>query len=244
MLRWLPWLLGLLLLGLASLLEDLGQSRLRPYLALVGTLLGAIFVRLMAQVGRGVLQRLGQQALYPGVLLLEVLGYLAVAAVGLSLAGYHPAALLAGGAVVGALVGLASQTALASLLYAFLLLFSGAVRVGNAIGFNLGGVYYRGRVQEVTLSHLRLEGPSGTVWVPNAVLFSAPILWDNRLPLQASLPSEKAWRALEEAFPAVRFVPASVDPSGLHGTLYLPREELDAVRDYLQGLASSQAPQG
>ncbi len=189
------------------------------------------------------MDRTGQQALYPGVLFLEVLGYLVVGALGFSLAGYHPAALLAGGAVVGALVGLASQTVLASLLYGFLLLLSGAVRVGEKISFVLNGLPYRGRVQEVNLSHLRLEGPAGQIWVPNAALFATPIFWGDGFSVQAGLPSEEAWRALEAASPDVCFVPASVGPNGLQGTLYLPRERVDEVLAFLQKLAPSHSSQ-
>lgn len=216
--------------------EGLGFSWLRPYAALGATLAGVLLVRRLAETGRGLLRAAGQEGLLPGVLLLEVLGYLGVAALGLAALGYPPTALLAGGAVVGALVGLAAQTALANVFSGFLLLFSGAVRVGEGVRFHLGGVPHQGKVQEITLSHVRLQGPMGEVWVPNAALAGSSVFKGEVLGLEASLPSEAAWRALEEAFPGVRFVPSALGPGGLKGTLYLPREAVDPVLAFLQGI--------
>jgi small-conductance mechanosensitive channel len=244
--RYLAYLaLGLLvLLALPPLVEEVGLPGARRYLGLAFALGGFLLIYALSGLGRRTLARLGFAHLGPGVRLLEALGYLLVLGLGLSTAGYHPTTLLAGGAVVGAIAGLAAQTTLANVLSGVVLLLSGAFRMGENIrirSWAYGGVEYEGEVVDLTLVHTVLRGPSGEIRVPNARFMDSVLVRGGGLALEATLPSEEARRALEEALPGARFSPKSLGPGGLQGTLYLSREDVDRALDLLKGLPAHPA---
>ncbi len=138
--RYLAYLaLGLLLLlALPPLLEDLGVKSLARYLGLVFVLAGGLLVYALSGLGRRALNGVGLSHLAPGVRILEALGYVVVLALGLSTAGYHPTAFLAGGAVVGAVAGLAAQATLSNILSGVVLMLSGALKLGILYGLAPG----------------------------------------------------------------------------------------------------------
>ncbi|TFU17759.1 mechanosensitive ion channel domain-containing protein [Thermus tengchongensis] len=247
--RYLAYLfLGLVvLLALPPLVEDLGFGSVRRYLALLFLAGGGLLVYALAGLGRRALERFQLPHLTPGVRLLEVVGYLLVVVLALSTAGYHPTALLAGGAVAGAVVGLAAQATLSNVLGGIVLMLSGAFRLGEVVrvrSWAYGGVEYRGEVRDLTLFHTVLRGPGGEVRVPNARLLDSVIVRGRRLALDVVLPSEALWRELERALPRARFEPTGLGLEGIKGVLYLHREDLDKALGLLRASSAPHPPQG
>lgn len=235
-----------LLLALPPLLEDLGVRGAGRYLALGFVVGGILLVYSLSGLGRRGLERLGLEHLVPGVRVLEALGYVLVLALGLTAAGYRPTALLAGGALAGAVAGLAAQTTLSNILSGLVLMLSGAFRMGEAIrirSWAYGGVEYRGRVKDITLVHTLLEGPQGEVRIPNARLMDSVIVREERLSLEVTLPSMQAWEELERRLPA-QFEPMGLALEGLKGHVYLRAEDLGEALILLRQLASAEPTQG
>ncbi|PZA06665.1 MULTISPECIES: mechanosensitive ion channel family protein [unclassified Meiothermus] len=234
--------LGLgLLLTLPPLVEDLGLKRVTPYLAATFVIGGVMLVYALAGIGHRALRRLGLAHLTGGVRLLEVVGYLLVLLLGLSAAGYHPTALLAGGAVAGAVVGLAAQATLSNVLSGIVLMLSGAFRVGEYIrvrSWAYGGVEYRGEVQDVTLFHAVLRGASGEIRLPNARLMDSVIVRGQELAVEVVLPEEALWQSLGKALPRARFEATALSPDGIRGILYLRGEEVAAALKILRSRAA------
>lgn len=229
----------LLLLALPPLLEDLGVKGLARYLALGFALGGGLLVYALSGLGRGALVRLGLAHLAPGVRVLEALGYVLVLALGLSAAGYHPTAFLAGGAVVGAVAGLAAQATLSNILSGLVLMFSGAFRLGSRIrvrSWAYGGVEYTGRVVDITLVHTVLQGPQGEIRVPNARLMDSVVVQEERLSLEVVLPSW-SWAGVLEGRLSARFEPKALEGGGVRGYLYLREEDIEQALSLLRELA-------
>ncbi|MGC8968761.1 MAG: hypothetical protein ACP5JV_10765, partial [Thermus sp.] len=120
------------------------------------------------------------------------------------------------------------------------------LRLGDIVrarSWAFGGAEYRGRVKDITLVHTVLEGPQGEIRLPNARLMDAVVVREERLALEVTLPSARAWEELESRLGA-RFEPLGLGPEGLKGHLYLPPGAVEAALALVRELASAEAAQG
>ncbi|MFI6510360.1 mechanosensitive ion channel domain-containing protein [Streptosporangium sp. NPDC050855] len=85
--------------------------------------------------------------------------------------------LLLGGALTGALLGIAGQQTLANLIAGVVLLFTRTVSVGDHIRLHSGtlGGTFEGTVTEIGLIHVHLRTPDAPLAIPNTQLLSAAI---------------------------------------------------------------------
>jgi small-conductance mechanosensitive channel len=108
--------------------------------------------------------------------LLQLCGYLAIALTTLDLFGISIAKLLLGGAIVGVILGVAAQQALANFFASIVLIFAHPFTIGEDIVLysgTLGGKYV-GKVMDLGLTHTRLKDEDGNIiYMPNATLLSA-----------------------------------------------------------------------
>ncbi|MER3490811.1 MAG: hypothetical protein C4328_13265 [Meiothermus sp.] len=230
---------AMLFVSTPLILEDLAPSRLTRWLLGGALLLGGVaLVRSLSALGQRGLLRLGHPHLLPAVRLLEFSGYLVVTAIALSGAGYRLSGLLAGGAVAGAVLGLAAQTTLSNVLAGLVLTLSASFRVGDRVAVRswaYGGVEYTGRIVDMTLIHTVLEGPGGLIKLPNArMVDSVLVLREGRTVLELSLPPGVTPKALQGAFPGLQCEVKRVSREGLEAVLVLPEGiELEAVLAWL-----------
>jgi small conductance mechanosensitive channel len=118
--------------------------------------------------------------------LLQLCGYMVIALVTLDLFGISVAKLLLGGAIVGVILGVAAQQALANFFASIVLIFAHPFTIGEnivVVSGTLGGKYV-GRVMDLGLTHTRLKDEDGNVvYMPNSVLLSSSaIMAKKRLP--------------------------------------------------------------
>ena len=229
-----------LFLSAPLILEDLAPSRITRML-LGGVLLagGVLFIRAVSGLGQRGLLRLGHPHLLPSIRLLEFASYLLVTAVALSSAGYRLSGLLAGGAVAGAVLGLAAQTTLSNILAGLVLTLSGSFRLGDRVAVRswaYGGVEYGGKIVDLTLIHTILEGPQGLVKLPNArMVDSVMVLRGGGEVLELTLPPGRSPQALCAAFPGLQFEVKRLSQEGIEGVLLLPEGiPLEEVLRWLQ----------
>lgn len=108
--------------------------------------------------------------------ILRTLGYLAILLMALQLLGVPVGKLLLGSAVLGIILGVAAQQALANFFASFVLIVSHPFYVGQDIRIKsgaLGGEYF-GTVVELGLTHTRIREKDGTiVFLPNATILSS-----------------------------------------------------------------------
>lgn len=221
------------------ILEDLAPTRLTRLL-LGGALLvgGVLLTRALSALGQRGLLRLGSPHLLPGVRLLEFAGYILVTAIALSSAGYRLSGLLAGGAVAGAVLGLAAQATLSNILAGLVLTLSGSFRLGDRVAVRswaYGGVEYSGKIVDLTLIHTILEGPAGTIKLPNARMVDSVMVLRGGELLEVTFPPQKSLESLQATFPGVVFEPHKLSEEGLEGVLVVPREvSLARIVEWLQ----------
>lgn len=226
--RYLPWLvLGILTFLVAPvLLQELSPNRSTKWL--VGGLMllgGWLLVWSVAGLGQRTLRRMGHPHLVPAVRLIEFAGYLVVVFASLSAAGYQLSGLLAGSAVVGALVALAAQATLSNILSGLVLTVSRSFRLGDTLtvrSWAYGGTEYSGRVADLNLIHTVLEGASGQIKLPNArMVDSVIVVHKGRQTLEATLPLGITPEALQSQL-GVLFEARKLDSNGIQGLLILP----------------------
>ena len=107
--------------------------------------------------------------------LLELCGYLAISLVTLDLFGISVAKLLLGGAIVGVILGVAAQQALANFFASIVLIFAHPFTIGEDIVLISGalGGKYTGKVMDLGLTHTRLKDEDGNIiYMPNAALLA------------------------------------------------------------------------
>ena len=127
--------------------------------------------------------------------LLQLFGYLAIFLMTLDLFGVSVAKLLLGGAIIGVILGVAAQQALANFFASIVLIFSHPFSIGEDIVLysgSLGGKYV-GRVIDIGLTHTRLKDEEGNiVYMPNATILSgAAIMAKKRRPKVMSPEAEE-----------------------------------------------------
>lgn len=106
---------------------------------------------------------------------LRLIGYAVVFLITLELLGIPIEKLVLGGAVVGIILGVAAQQALANFFASIVLIFSHPFSVGEDIVLFSGalGGKYSGRVIDLGLTHTKLKDDNGNiVYMPNATLLS------------------------------------------------------------------------
>ncbi len=108
--------------------------------------------------------------------ILRVFGYIIILVSTLELLGISVGHLLLGSAVLGIIIGVAAQQALANFFASFILILSRPFTIGEHITLKSGalGGEYIGTVIDMGLTHTRLRLESGEiVYLPNATLLSS-----------------------------------------------------------------------
>jgi small-conductance mechanosensitive channel len=106
---------------------------------------------------------------------LRLIGYAGIFLITLELLGIPIEKLVLGGAVVGIILGVAAQQALANFFASIVLIFSHPFSVGEDIVLFSGalGGKYSGRVIDLGLTHTKIKDDDGNiVFMPNATLLS------------------------------------------------------------------------
>jgi small-conductance mechanosensitive channel len=106
---------------------------------------------------------------------LRTIGYLIIILVTLDLLGIPLGKLLVGGAVIGIILGVAAQQALANFFASIVLIISHPFQVGDYVTLNSGalGGEYVGEITDLGLTHTKLQTKEGSiVHLPNATLLS------------------------------------------------------------------------
>jgi small-conductance mechanosensitive channel len=82
---------------------------------------------------------------------------------------------LAGGAVIGVLLGIAAQQSLSNLFAGLVLMFARPFRVGDQVRFRSGalGGAIEGTIVDISITYVRVETTDGSTLVPNAAALSA-----------------------------------------------------------------------
>ena len=136
------------------------------------------FLHVLTRVIRKLLSshRLGAGRAASIQFILRTFGYIAILAMTLQLLGIPIGKLLLGSAVVGIILGVAAQQALANFFASFVLILSHPFYVGQDIQIKSGalGGEYIGTVVELGLTHTRIREKDGnTIYLPNATLLSS-----------------------------------------------------------------------
>ena len=117
--------------------------------------------------------------------ILRVIGYVIILLGALELMNISVAKLLLGGAIVGIILGVAAQQALANFFASIVLIITHPYRVGEEVilfSGSLGGKY-EGTVTDIGLTHTRLKQSDGKiVFMPNATLLAGAAI----VPLRGS----------------------------------------------------------
>lgn len=106
---------------------------------------------------------------------IRVFGYLIILLAALELMGISVEKLLLGGAIVGIIVGVAAQQALANFFASVILIIAHPFKVGEEVTMFSGalGGKYEGVVTDIGLTHTKIKQPDGkVVFMPNATLLS------------------------------------------------------------------------
>jgi small-conductance mechanosensitive channel len=115
--------------------------------------------------------------------ILRLIGYISIFLMTLDLLGISVARLLLGGAVVGIILGVAAQQALANFFASIVLIFSHPFYVGEDIVLFSGalGGKYTGRVIDLGLTHTRIKDEDGNIiYMPNATLLSGAAIMSRK----------------------------------------------------------------
>lgn len=225
------------------ILEDFSPSRNTRYLSAAALLVGGgLVVRALSGLGRHAFERSGAAHLAPAARIAQLIGYMVVTLVAISSAGYKLSGLLAGGAVLTAVIGLGLQPALSNLFAGLVLNSSRAFRIGDRVSVRswaFGGSEFSGQVQDITLIHTVLETPIGVMRVPNGRMVDSTIGVLNGLEaaLAVTLPRGVLPADLERVIPGIRVQVRAWTPSGLETSVHLP-DQLDAL-ERLLGLLES-----
>jgi small-conductance mechanosensitive channel len=115
--------------------------------------------------------------------ILRLLGYITILLSTLELLGISVERLLLGGAVLGIILGVAAQQALANFFASIVLVISHPFSVGENITLTSGalGGKYTGKVMYIGLTHTRMKDTEGnTIYLPNATILSSATIMAQR----------------------------------------------------------------
>lgn len=146
--------------------------------ALTFVIFSVVFLHVLTKVIRKLISthRLGSGRAASIQFILRTFGYLAILLMTLQLIGIPVGQVLLGSAVLGIILGVAAQQALANFFASFVLIVSHPFYVGQDIRIKsgaLGGEYF-GTVVELGLTHTRIREKDGnTIFLPNATLLSS-----------------------------------------------------------------------
>lgn len=114
---------------------------------------------------------------------MRTIGYLIIILVTLDLLGIPLGKLLLGGAIIGIILGVAAQQALANFFASIVLIISHPFQVGDYVTLNSGalGGKYVGDIIDIGLTHTKLQTEKGSiVHLPNATLLSGAAITPHR----------------------------------------------------------------
>jgi small-conductance mechanosensitive channel len=149
--------------------------------ALVGVVVfvtfAVAFLHLLTSVIHGLIasHRLGAGRAAAIQFILRTFGYIAILLTTLELVGIPVGRILLGSAVLGIILGVAAQQALANFFASFVLILSHPFVVGETISLSSGalGGQYIGTVIDIGLTHTRIKDEKGNVvFLPNATLLA------------------------------------------------------------------------
>jgi small-conductance mechanosensitive channel len=141
-------------------------------------LFSIIFLHVLTKVIHKLLSthRLGAGRAASIQFILRTFGYVAILLMTLQLVGIPVGKLLLGSAVLGIILGVAAQQALANFFASIVLIISHPFYVGQDIRINSGplGGEYIGTVIELGLTHTRIREKNGNIiFLPNATILSS-----------------------------------------------------------------------
>jgi small-conductance mechanosensitive channel len=119
--------------------------------------------------------------------LLRMFGYVAILLISLELLGISVEKLLFGGAVLGIILGVAAQQALANLFASIVLVISHPFAVGDVVTLTSGalGGKYEGTIIDIGLTHSRLAQDDGNIiLLPNATVLAGAAIMPQMTPTQ------------------------------------------------------------
>jgi small-conductance mechanosensitive channel len=159
----------------------------KQLISILGMLIFAIFAILSLHVTTRLIKelistkRLGVGQAASIQFLMHLVGYIAILLIALDLLDIPVGRLLLGGAVLGIILGVAAQQALANFFASIVLIISHPFAVGDHIVIHSGalGGKYAGSVEDIGLTHTILKEKNGnTVYLPNATLLSGAAISD------------------------------------------------------------------
>jgi small-conductance mechanosensitive channel len=107
--------------------------------------------------------------------ILRIIGFISIFLATLELVGISVEKLLVGGAVLGVILGVAAQQALANFFASIVLILSHPFTVGEHVVIKSGalGGEYKGKVIDIGLTHTRIKDSDGVVtFFPNSTLLA------------------------------------------------------------------------
>ncbi len=159
----------------------------RKFIAIVGIIVFIFFATAFLQVLTKTvhrfitLHRLGGGRASSIQFILRALGYGAIIVATLDLLTIPVGRILLGSAVLGIILGVAAQQALANFFASIVLIITHPFTVGEDIKVVAMGITYEGIVLDIGLTHTKLEEKNGThVLLPNAVLLSNAAIMPQR----------------------------------------------------------------
>ena len=154
------------------------DHRLLAFTGVVAFVIFAIaFLHILTHVIRELMasHRLGTGRAAAIQFILRTFGYIAIFLATLELVGIPVGRILLGSAVLGIILGVAAQQALANFFASLVLILSHPFTVGESVTLNSGalGGKYIGTVIDIGLTHTKLEDKDGIIsLLPNATLLS------------------------------------------------------------------------
>lgn len=168
------------------------------YLSLVGNMIfvygAVIFLHIFTRIIRRYIsgRRLGAARAASVQFILRLIGYVTIFLATLNFLNVPVGKLLLGGAVIGVILGVAAQQALANFFASIVLIMSRPFSVGQEIMIISGalGGKYEGTIKDIGLTHTTLKEDDGKlVLLPNAALLSGATI---RTPKVQPPPSAQA----------------------------------------------------
>jgi small-conductance mechanosensitive channel len=176
---------GIVFIGGAVLSSSYGNVRRgnieHRFIALIGVAVFVVFaiafLHILTSVIHGLMasHRLGTGRAAAIQFILRTFGYITILLATLELVGIPVGRILLGSAVLGIILGVAAQQALANFFASLVLILSHPFTVGENVTLNSGalGGKYVGKVIDIGLTHTKLQDEDGIIsFLPNATLLS------------------------------------------------------------------------
>jgi small-conductance mechanosensitive channel len=144
---------------------------------LIFILFALIFLHILTRVIRRIItgERLGQGRAASLQFILRLIGYLVIFLATLNFLNVPLGKLLLGGAVLGVILGVAAQQALANFFASIILIISHPFSVGDQVVITAGalGGQHKGIIKDIGLTHTKIKEEDGDyILLPNAAILS------------------------------------------------------------------------